>query len=328
MKTPLVKNVFKTVLATAVFLPLTAFAAKWDMPVRSNDRNHFTQNVAVFAKDVEKATNGALLITIHPEDSLIKQQDLKRAVQTGQVPIGEFLMSLHSNENPIYGIDALPFLASNLTENRRLLEATRPTLTEVLKKQGLRLLFVAPWPANSIYSQVPLNSLYDLKGTKFRAFNPVTGRLAELVGASPVTIQQAEISQAFSTGVINAMITSPATGVDMQVWDYVKHYTDVAAMSTWNIVVVNEKLFAKLDEPVRKAVLDASDQAETRAWENAPEISAKLVKVLQDNGITVKQPDEKIKEESRVLGDTFVQEWLKSAGEDGKKIIEAYRSAK
>src|SRR5690606_12596754 len=166
------------------------------------------------------------------------------------------------------------------------------------------------------------------KGTKFRAFNPVTGRLAELVGATPVTVQQAEISQAFSTGVIDAMITSPATGVDMHVWDYVKHYTDVAAMSTWNLVVVNERIFSKLDDAQKEAIQTAAKAAEERAWSNAGEISVKLTKVLQDNGIIVKEPNDKMQEEIAELRDVFIKEWLQSAGDEGEKIIEAYRSAK
>lgn len=321
------KQVLAGLLMAAMATPVTVWAAKWDMPVRSNDRNHFTQNIAVFADEIKDATQGGLEIVIHPEDSLIKQQDLKRAIQTQQVPIGEFLMSLYSNENPLFGIDALPFLATSLEENARLLEVVRPHLTELLEKQGLRLLFVAPWPANSLYSQNELNSMYDLKGSKFRAFNPVTGRLAELVGATPVTVQQAEISQAFSTGVIDAMITSPATGVDMHVWDYVKHYTDVAAMSTWNLVVVNERAFSKLSDEQKSAVEAAAVAAEERAWTNAGEISVRLTQVLRDNGIAVKEPTDTMRDEIAELRDVFIKEWLQSAGDKGQEIIEAYRSA-
>lgn len=327
MRTLLNKRVLTGLLAAALTVPATAWAAKWDMPVRSNDRNHFTQNIAVFANEIKEATDGSIDLVIHPEDSLIKQQDLKRAIQTGQVPIGEFLMSLYSNENALFGIDALPFLATDLEENARLLDVVRPRLTELLQKQGLRLLFVAPWPANSLYSQNELNSLYDLKGTKFRAFNPVTGRLAELVGATPVTVQQSEMSQAFSTGVIDAMITSPATGVDMHVWDYVKHYTDVAAMSTWNLVVVNERTFSRLDDKEKEAIEAAAVAAEERAWANAGDVTVKLTQVLRDNGIVVKEPTDKMREEIAELRDVFIKEWLASAGEEGEEIIEAYRSA-
>jgi len=305
-----------------------AHAEKWDMPVRSNAQNYFTQNIVQFTKDVKESTGGKLDIVVHPEDSLIKQPDVKRAVQTGQVQIGELLMSLHSNENPIFGIDSIPFLATNFEEGAKLLKAARPVITERLKKQGMRVLFFVPWPPNSFYSQKKLDSVTDFKGVKFRAFNPVTGRLAELMGAVPATVQQSEVSQAFSTGVIDAMITSPATGVDTQAWDFVKYFTEVKAMSPWNIVIVNEKAFSKLDKKSQQAVLDASAKAEARGWARAPVVTSELVQTLKNKGLKIEQPTEKMKAELAKIHDTLVNEWVASAGADGKKVIEEYRKSK
>lgn len=302
-------------------------AQKWDMPVRSNPQNYFTQNIAQFADDIKAATDGKLDIVIHPEDSLIKQPDVKRAVQTGQVPIGELLMSMHSNESAIFGIDSVPFLASDYDKAAKLLEATRPALIERLSKQGMQLLFVVPWPYNSFYSQNELSSVRDFEGKKFRAFNPVTGRLAELMGAIPVTVQQSEVSQAFSTGVIDAMITSPATGVDTQAWDFVKYFTDVKAMAPWNIVIVNQKSFDKLDKKTQEAVLSASKVAEERGWKRAPEATIELVQTLKDHGMTVEQPTDKMKAELEKIHETLVNEWIESAGPEGKQVIEAYRAS-
>lgn len=315
-------------IAAGIAVTAPAFAQKWDMPVRSNPQNYMTKNIIQFTEDVKKSTDGKLNIVIHTEDSLVKQPDVKRAVQTGQVPLGELLMSMHSNEKPIYGIDTIPFLTTNYGENAKLLEAARPLLTKVLDQQRLKLLFVVPWPYNSYYSQKSLSSVKDLAGTKFRAFNPTTGRLAELMGATPVTVQQSEVSQAFSTGVIDAMITSPATGVDTQAWDFVKYFTDVRAMAPWNIVVVNKKAFADLDEATQDAVLKAADAAEKRGWEWAPQETDKLIKTLADHGITVEEPTEQLKADLGKIHETLMEEWLSRAGPEVKEVIEQYRQAK
>ena len=243
MKTRIQSASAAAVMAVGLFAT-PAFAEKWNMPTRSNERNYFTRNILQFADDVKKGTDGKVEIVVHPEDSLVKQPEVKRAVQGGQVQIGEFLMSLHSNESALFGVDSVPFLATSSAESAKLLKVMRPMLEERLKTQGMRLLFVVPWPFNSFYSGKEIHSTADFKGVKFRAFNPVTGRLAELMGATPVTVQQSEVPQAFSTGVIQAMITSPATGVDTQAWDFVKYYYDVKAMSPWNLTVVNERVSA------------------------------------------------------------------------------------
>jgi TRAP-type transport system periplasmic protein len=324
--TPTIKAVAVAAsLAGALLASSAAFADKWNMPVRSNERNYFTRNILQFAEDVKKATDGKVEIVVHPEDSLTKQPEIKRAVQTGQVQIGELLMSIHSNESAVFGVDSVPFMASNNEENRKLLAAARPFIEERLKRQGIRLLFVVPWPPNSFYAGKEINSTADFKGVKFRAFNPVTGRLAELMGAVPVTVQQSEVPQAFSTGVIQAMITSPATGVDTQAWDFVKYFYEVKAMAPWNIVIVNERIFSRLDEKTQEAVLAAAKAAEERGWKLQADETGKLLDTLRTKGMEIRQPSAELMTELKKIGDQLIQEWTKAAGEEGQKILDAYK---
>lgn len=327
MKTTLKAILAAGGFAAALVASSAALADKWNMPVRSNERNYFTRNILQFAEDVKKATEGKIEIVVHPEDSLTKQPEVKRAVQTGQVQIGELLMSIHSNESAVFGVDAVPFMATNNEENRKLLAAARPFIEERLKKQGIRLLFVVPWPPNSFYAGKEINSTADYKGVKFRAFNPVTGRLAELMGAVPVTVQQSEVPQAFSTGVIQAMITSPATGVDTQAWDFVKYFYEVKAMAPWNIVIVNERVFSRLDQKTQDAILAAAREAEERGWKLQAEETGKLVEVLKSKGMEVRQPSPGLMAELKKIGDQLIAEWSKAAGEEGQKILEQYRKA-
>lgn len=312
-------------LASALLAGSAAAADKWNMPVRSNERNYFTRNILQFVDEVKKSSDAKLEIVVHPEDSLTKQPEVKRAVQTGQVQIGELLMSMHSNESPIFGVDAVPLLATTAEENKKLLGIVRPYLEARLKAQNMRLLFVVPWPANSFYSGKEINSTADFKGVKFRAFNPVTGRLAELMGALPVTVQQSEVPQAFSTGVIQAMITSPATGVDTQAWDFVKYFYEVRAMSPWNIVIANERAFSRLDAKTQAAVTAAGKAAEERGWKLAAEETGKLVATLKEKGMEIRQPSDQLKADLKKIGDQLIQEWVKSAGADGEKIMSQYR---
>jgi TRAP-type C4-dicarboxylate transport system substrate-binding protein len=325
------KPAIKTLLAAtgiaAALFTTSAFAEKWNLPVRSNERNYFTRNILQFADEVKKGTGGKVEIVVHPEDSLVKQPEVKRAVQSGQVQIGEFLMSMHSNESALFGVDSVPFLATSNAEGAKLLRIMRPLLEDRLKKQGMRLLFAVPWPYNSFYSGKEIKSTSDFKGVKFRAFNPVTGRLAELMGAIPVTVQQSEVPQAFSTGVIQAMITSPATGVDTQAWDFVKNFYDVRAMAPWNLMVVNERVFSQLDKNSQDAILAASKTAEERGWKLQAEETGKLIDTLKSKGMQVRQPSPELMAELKKIGDQLIAEWSKAAGEDGPKILDQYRKA-
>src|SRR5438477_6551756 len=89
-----------------------AAQTKWNLPAAYPADNPHSENLVAFAKDVETATGGKLQITVHPGASLFKAPDIKRAVATGQTQIGEVLLSLHENEDPVFGLDVVPFLAT------------------------------------------------------------------------------------------------------------------------------------------------------------------------------------------------------------------------
>ena len=197
----------------AIALSSAAIAqTKWDMPTPYAATNFHTENVVQFAADVDKATGGKLKIQVHPNASLFKAPEIKRAVQGGQAQIGEILISGYSNEDPIFGVDSVPFLATSYGDAAKLWKASRKALEERFARQGMMILYSVPWPPQGIYSTKPINSAADLKGLKMRTYNPYTSRIAELAGAQPVTIQAAELAQAFATGAVNANITSGATG--------------------------------------------------------------------------------------------------------------------
>lgn len=312
--------------ATLVAAHATAFAqsVKWDMPTAYPAGNFHTANILMFAKDVERATGGKLAITVHDSGSLFKANEIKRAVQAGQAQIGEVLISNFSNENPLFGVDSIPFLATSYAEARRLWEASRPATEAALDRQGLKLLYAVPWPPQGIFSAKPINSVADLKGVKWRAYNPNTSRIAQLVGAQPVTIQAAELSQALATGAVNAFMTSGATGYDSKVWEQVKYYYDVAAWLPKNVVFVSKRAFDALDKPTQQAVLKAAADAEVRGWRESEEKTAWYTEQLRKNGMTVSQGSAQLQSDLRKIGETMIQEWLRQAGEEGTAILKAY----
>ncbi|NYZ13807.1 TRAP transporter substrate-binding protein [Azospirillum sp. RWY-5-1] len=315
-----------TALAGVLALGLAGTAAaqdRWEMPTPYPDGNYQTQNIRTFADDVKAATNGGLVIRVHSNASLFKLPEIKRAVQTGQVQAGEILLSTLSNEDPMFEADAVPFLASSFDDAAKLYTATKPFVEERLKRSGLRLLFSVPWPGQSIYSKTPVNGAADFKGVRFRAFNSTTSRLAELLGAIPATVQVAEVPQAFSTGIIQAMITSPATGVDAQAWDFVKHYYDVRAFLPKSVVFVNERAFARLPADAQAAVLKAAADAEARGWATARAVNDELINTLRKHGMQIHQPGPVFAKELATIGSTMRTEWLARVGGDGAKVIEA-----
>jgi TRAP-type C4-dicarboxylate transport system substrate-binding protein len=298
---------------------------KWDMPTPYNDTEFHTINIKQFVDDVKKASGGQLDINIHSNGSLIKHPDIMRAVSTGQVNIGEFLLGQFGNEEPVFNADNVPFLAAGYDNAWKLYQAQKPVLEKKLQGRGMRLLYSVAWPGQGLYTKNPLKSVDDFKGVKFRTYSAYTARLAELLGASPTVIQVPEVPQAFATGTISAMITSSATGSQTKAWEFVKNYYMTNAMHPKNVVVVNERTWQRLPDAQKKALTSAASSAEKRGWNLSKEREASANKLLADNGMTVHQPDAAMMKALSKVGDQIAQEWLKAAGADGDAILKAYR---
>ena len=316
-----------TLLAAAFALPNAALAQtiKWDMATAYSDAEFQTRNVRTFAEDVKRLTAGKLDITIHSAQSLIKNAEIKRSVQNGLIPLGEIFLSNLGPENPLFEIDAIPFLATTYPEARHLWAVTRAPIEQLLQKQGLRVLFSVPWPSQAFYSKEPIKTIADLRGKKMRTYNAQTARLATLMGTVPTTVQATEIPQAFSAGIIDTMFTSGQTGVTTRSWEYTRFYYDTGAWVPKNVVFMNESAFRKLPEDVQKAVLEAAKAAEPRGWKLSEDQNADAPKTLAKNGLKVEPMTAQFQGELRKTGLTMLSDWLDKSKDDGRKVIDAYR---
>jgi TRAP-type C4-dicarboxylate transport system substrate-binding protein len=302
--------------------------SKWDMPTPYSDGEFHTRNVRAFAEDVKQATGGKLDINVHSNGSLIKHPDILRAVSTGQVSIAEFLLGQFSNEDPVFAADNVPFVAPGYDAAFKFYQAQKPVLEKKLQGRGMRLLYAVAWPGQGIYTRDPLKSVSDLKGTKMRTYSPLTARLAELLGASPVVVQVPEVPQMFATGAMQAMVTSSATGTATKAWEFVKNYTKTNAWNPKNVVVVNERAFNRLPKEEQNAITKAAAAAEPRGWEMSKAREKEGDETLVKNGVSVSEPTAELKAALAKIGEQMAAEWEKSAGADGQAILKAYRSQK
>jgi TRAP-type C4-dicarboxylate transport system substrate-binding protein len=312
--------------AATCAIALSAHAqTKWDLPAAYPATNFHTVNLQQFADDVDKATGGKLKITVHPNASLFKAPEIKRAVQGGQAQIGEVLLVNFQNEWQIFGADGLPFLADSYDAAAKLWKVQRPMMEKKLAEQGLMVLYAVPWPPQGIYSKKALASAADLKGIKWRAYSPATSRIAELVGAQPVTVQAAEVSQAFATGVAESMMSSGSTGADAKLYEHVKFWYDTQAWLPKNAVLVNKAAFDALDAPSKQALLKAGADAETRGWEASKKANGESLDKLKAGGMQILPPTPQLTSDMKKVGDTMLKEWVDKAGPEGKQLVDAFK---
>jgi len=312
-------------LGLAAALPAAA-QTRWVMATPYAENFH-TLNIRQFVAEVESATKGGLAIQLHTNASLLPMGQIKRGVQTGQVQLGEILLSAYANEDPFFEVDGVPFLAWTWPQAEALNAATEPFIRTRFERQGLTLLYMVHWDAQGFYARTELRSVADLRGTRFRAYNNVTARMAELMGATPVTVQAAEVSQAFATNVIQSMFTSAATGVTVTAWDFTRYWYNVGGMRTRNAVFANSRAVTALDPPTRAALLAAAATAAERGKEMAKQAEVAMADRLRSQGMLLPAPSEQLMTELRAIGETQTGEWVQRAGPEGTQMLDRYRAA-
>lgn len=312
-------------LATVVGATTASAQTKWNLPAAYPATNYHTENLIWFADEVKKATGGKLEITVHPGASLFKAPEIKRAVATGQAQMGEVLISIHENEDGVFGLDTIPFLASSYDEAMKLWQAQKPAIAKKLDSQGIMVLFAVPWGPQGIYAKKDINTIGDMKGLKMRAYNVGSTRIAELVGGQPVTVQAAELPQALATGTVTAFMTSGSTGYDSKAWETMSHFYDAQGWIPKNVTFVNKAAFNGLPKDQQEAILKLAKEAEVRGWKLAPEKADWYKKELAAKGMKVVPPSADLKAGLKKIGDQLTDDWLKKASDEGKAVVSTYR---
>ena len=193
-------------------------------------------------------------------------------------------------------------------------------------RDRLIFLYAVPWPAQGLYSKKEINSVNDLKGLKFRAYNSATIRIAELTGMAPTKIEAAEISQAFSTGAVESMITSPTTGKNSKIWENgVKYFYDIAAWFPKNMVIVNKDAWNKLDKATQDLVMKQAALAERKGWQLSKQGNVGDKKALASAGMIVGKVNSSLQAHFEKVGETMANEWSQKAGSRGAAVLSAYK---
>ncbi len=218
----------------------------------------------------------------------------------------------------------MPFLATSFADARKLYDTSRPILEEKLTESGIHFLYSCPWPPQGFYSSVPAEVPADLQGLKFRAYNATTSAFADELGMVPTTIEAAELSQAFATGVAQSMISSGSTGFDQKLWEHVDYYYDVKAWLPRNMVMVNQDAWDGLDDATRSVIETAAATAEEKCWARAEELDGYYIDQFTENGMTIGELNPEMRAAFEAVGTNLRESWVERAGENGQAALDAY----
>jgi len=287
------------------------------------ESNFQGRNFRTFVNEVLSESPDPVSIDMHFSGSLVKLPDMKTAIRTNQIMFGDLLLSAFGNEDFVFGLDAVPFLANTTEQAASLWAAQKPVLQDRLAQEGLRLVYASPWPLQGVLSKEPLESLADFENKSWRSSSPQVGRLGRALGANAVNIDFGEIPTAVATGALDLFMTSAATAVDIAAWDFFNVFTEIGGMRTKTAVLMNLDTFQALPSGLQEVILEAGNNAEARGWKQSDEVHASTVKTLRDNGMAVNEPSEVLAAQLRQIGDELVAEWADEVGEGAAPFLQA-----
>ena len=314
--------------AMAAMFSLVASASgaadvEWIMATGQPDNNYMTRNVREFVKEIEEKSNGRIKIYLHTNGDLIKRASIKRAIQTGQIQLGEIEMPAYGNEDPMYVLDATPGLAPSIEDGQRLFAAQQAYFENLFTAQNIKLLYSAGFPSQGFFVKGTVTNLDDVARQRPRVYSTATLRMAELFGMSGTILPFAEVPQALATGLIDSMYTGAQTGIDTQVWDFTDHYYVVGGGAR-NVVAVNQAAFGALDDGLKKILVEAAATADKRGFEMLKSSIGDQFATLTENGMNVTSFPETVQAKFGEVGETMLNEWRATASEAANKILDDY----
>ena len=273
---------------TGTLVGTPALAADWDLPLAWPDGNFHTQNARTFAEEVAKVTDGRVTITVHPGGSLgFKGPEMLTAIRDGLVPIGDVLLNQQVGEEPILGIEAIPFLIGDYAELKEFHEFYRPVVEDVAAKYNQKVLYMVPWPAPGIYAKVPAATVDDLAGIKIRTYNKTTTELFNAIGMTSVQLPWGEVVPSLAAGTIDGVTTSSSSGVDGKFWEFMSHFYPTGHVWSSNVVAVNLDAWNDLSAEDQAAIETLAMELEPTFWEVSQAEDTAKQKILSDNGMTI-----------------------------------------
>ncbi|MGB5920311.1 TRAP transporter substrate-binding protein [Arcobacter sp.] len=307
-------------LASMVF----AGNVKMNLNARQGADNFHTVGAEKFASLVKKYTEGTVEITVYPGSSLVKGNPLK-AVKDGTVAMADMFIPFTAGGGKVFGISALPFIAQSYDDAYKLYQISKPAYEKTARRWNQKLLYSVTWPPSGFYGNKKLESLADFDGVKTRTYDKNSANFVNGAGGNAVALPWGEVYSALRTGLVNSVITSSSSGKDGKFWEVLTDFTKISYAYPLQAVTVNLDYWNSLSSSQKDAMLKAAAEVEKSQWEAVKVEDKDALDTMAKNGMHIWEVTPKLKEELSKVADKMLNEYLKDANKDTKKIFEEYR---
>jgi TRAP-type C4-dicarboxylate transport system substrate-binding protein len=300
---------------------------KWDLPLAWPANNYIVQSAQRFADEVKSNTGGEVVITLHPGGSLgYKGPEMLSAVRDGLVPIGDMLINLQVGDEPLLGLQSLPYLIGSFEELRVFDGLYRSLLNEIFTKNNQKLLYTIPWPQQQIYTKKKIESVADLANIKIRSYDKSSTEIFSAAKMVPVQLPWGEVIPSLAAGAIDAVATSSPSAVDGAFWEFLKY--GYPTRQTWNsnAMTVNIDAWKKLPAKHQEAISRVAAKLEGMFWDTAQKTDSEQMATLAKKGLVNGTIDNRMRADLNALGEPLRKKSLAGLGTRAAEVVKQFEN--
>ena len=314
----------KCLLMATLAGSVLAANVQMNLNAKYGSTNFHTVGVQKFADLVKDYTKGSVDITVHAGSSLVKGNPLK-AVKDGTVAMTDMFIPFTSGGGKVFGVSALPFIATSYEDAYRLYQDSKPAYEDTAKKWNQKLLYSVTWPASGFYSNKKMESIEDFKGAKTRTYDKNSADFVNDAGGNAVALPWGEVYSALRTGMVDSVITSSSSGKDGKFWEVLSNYTKINYAYPLQAVTINLDYWNSLDKTQQEAMLKAAFEIEKAQWEAVKLEDKDALEMMEKNGMKITEASDELKKQLDVIANKMLEDYLADADAQTKEIFKKYR---
>lgn len=299
--------------------------AVWRMPTEYPATAMPGEGISVFAAALATKSGGRLTVEPSFDAKLgIRSAGMAKAIREGAVEAGDAFGGALAGLDPVFGLSSLPFVSPSLEEARRLADLARPLYEQAFARQGLKLLYVTPWPPSGLWTKEPLVSVERLRSLAVRTYDATSTAVLSRAGARAFNISFADAEARLKDGSINAVLSSGDGGAGRRLWERLPHFAAVNYAVPLSFAAANLAAYEALDPDLRRAVDEAARETEARQWAAIETRLAENYTRMRANGVAILTAiDPAVASALREAAGEAVAEWRRAAGPEAERVLDA-----
>ncbi|MCQ9618047.1 TRAP transporter substrate-binding protein [Paenalcaligenes niemegkensis] len=301
-------------------------ATEWIAVTPWPQNNYHAVNLQTFANKVKEVTGGEVTIRVHTGGDLgLKGPELLNATRDGIVQISDMLLTQQVGEEPLLGLESVPYLTRSFEELAILQKHVKPYYHEIAGENNQKFLYFTPWPGQGLFSKTEVTDLADMKNMKVRTVEKNGTDFFNAMDAIAIQMPWGEVIPGLASGAIQGVSTSSPSATDGKFWEFIDYYNRFNWQSASQAVSVNLDAWEALTSTQREQIENIAAELQPLFWEIAQNEDSANIARLQESGMTVTLPSETLSQQLTEAAEPLWGEFIKRVGGPAQSIIDDYR---